>query len=64
MRNVKMLKQGLDNTVGKVYAASLGHIDGEMVVRFTDDVGEYNHLKLTSLMAGCWEPTDEEVSHG
>ena len=64
MRNVKMLTQGLDNTVGKVYAAELVHLDGKMLVRFTDDVGEHNHLSLPSLMNGHWEPTDEEVSNG
>ena len=64
MRNVKMLKQGLDNTVGKVYAVELVWLDGQQAVRYTDDVGELNHLLLPSLMAGCWEPTDEEVSHG
>jgi len=57
-----MLKQGLDNTVGKVYAAELVYLDGKMLVRFTDDVGEHNHLSLPSLMNGLWEPTDEEVS--
>lgn len=62
MRNVKMLKQGLDCTVGKVYSAELVVIDGAHAVRYTDDIGEHSHLMLPSLMAGFWEPTDEEVS--
>ena len=62
MRNVKMLKQGNDCTVGKVYAAELVRINGRELVRYIDDVGEANHLGIASLMKGCWEPTDEEVT--
>lgn len=62
MRNVKMLKQGLDCTVGKVYAARIVWLGDEQAVQYTDDIGEDNHLLLPSLMDGCWEPTDEEVT--
>lgn len=60
-RNIKCLEAGLDCTVGKVYPVLT--VTGNWVV-YIDDASEEARLGAASLMAGKWEPTDEEVTHG
>lgn len=58
-KNIKCLRAVQDTTKDKVYAV----VDTNMrYVSIVDDVGERTHLGLGSLMARCWEPTDEEVT--
>lgn len=60
-RNIKFLAAGLDCTVGKVYPVLRV---GASWVTYIDDANEEANLGMASLMAGKWEPTDEEVTHG
>lgn len=58
-RNIKILTAGLDCTVDKVYPVLRA---GAGWVTYIDDANEEAKLGVVSLMSGCWEPTDEEVT--